>query len=67
MIVQVIGICTILRFISQVCVGGGGLVVKAMTHSCDPMDCSLPGSSVHGISQAKVLMWIAISFSRESS
>ena len=66
MIVQVIGICTILRFISQVCGGGGGLV-KAMTNSCDPMDCSLPGFSVHGISQAKVLMWIAISFSRESS
>jgi len=31
------------------------------------MDCSLPGSSVHGISQARILEWIAISFSRESS
>ena len=31
------------------------------------MDCSLPGSSVHGISQAIVLEWIAISFSRGSS
>ena len=31
---------------------------------CDPMDCSLPGSSVHGIFQARVLEWIAISFSR---
>ena len=30
----------------------------------DPMDCSLPGSSVHGIFQAIVLEWIAISFSR---
>ena len=30
---------------------------------CDPMDCSLPGSSVHGILQAIVLEWIAISFS----
>ena len=29
----------------------------------DPMDCSLPGSSVHGISQARVLEWIAIAFS----
>ena len=29
----------------------------------DPMDCSLPGSSVHGIFQARVLGWIAISFS----
>ena len=30
----------------------------------DPMDCSPPGSSVHGISQARILEWIAISFSR---
>ena len=34
---------------------------------CNPMDCSLPGSSVHGIFQARVLEWIAISFSRGSS
>ena len=33
----------------------------------DPMDCSLPGSSVHGIFQARVLEWVAISFSRGSS
>ena len=31
----------------------------------DPMDCSLPGSSVHGICQAKVLDWGAIAFSEE--
>ena len=30
---------------------------------CDPMDCSLPGSSVHGILQARVLEWVAIAFS----
>ena len=30
---------------------------------CDPMDCSLPGSSVHGVFQAIVLEWGAISFS----
>ena len=29
------------------------------------MNCSLPGSSVHGISQARILEWVAISFSRE--
>ena len=29
---------------------------------CDPMDCSLPGSSVHGIFQARVLEWVAIAF-----
>ena len=34
---------------------------------CHPIDCSLPGSSVHGIFQAIVLEWIAISFSRGSS
>ena len=34
---------------------------------CDPMDCSLSGSSVHGIFQARVLEWIAISFARGSS
>ena len=34
---------------------------------CDPMDCSPPDSSVHGILQAKILEWAAISFSRGSS
>ena len=34
---------------------------------CDPMDCSLPGSSVHRIFQARILEWVAISFSRRSS
>ena len=34
---------------------------------CDPTDCSLPGSSVHGILQATILEWVAISFSRGSS
>ena len=33
----------------------------------DPMDCSLPGSSVHGIFQARVLEWGAIAFSNEMS
>ena len=31
---------------------------------CDPMDCSLSGSSIHGIFQARVLEWVAIAFSR---
>ena len=34
---------------------------------CDPMDYNLPGSSVHGILQAEILEWVAISFSSESS
>ena len=31
----------------------------------DPMDCSLPGSSIHGIFQARILEWVAIAFSRD--
>ena len=40
--------------------------VKSLSHVqlCDPMDCSLPGSSVLGIFQARVLEWGAIAFSR---
>ena len=34
---------------------------------CDPMDCSPPGSSVHGILQARTLEWVAMPFSRGSS
>ena len=40
---------------------------SVMSKLCDPMDCSLPGSLVHGIVQARVLEWVAISFSRGSS
>ena len=35
--------------------------------SCDPMNCSLPGSSVHGILQARILEWVAMPSSRGSS
>ena len=38
-----------------------------MSNSCTTMDCSLPGFSVHGILQARILEWVAISFSRGSS
>ena len=34
---------------------------------CDPTDCSLPGSSVHGILKARILEWGAVSLSRGSS
>ena len=34
---------------------------------CSPMDCRLPGSSVHGILQARILEWLAMSFFRASS
>ena len=39
-------------------------VAQSCPTLCDPIDCSLPGYSVHGIFQAIVLEWIAISFSR---
>ena len=42
-------------------------VAQSCPTLCDPIDCSLPGSSVHGIFQAIVLEWISISFSRGSS
>ena len=41
------------------------LVAKMCPNSCDPMDCSTPGSSVYGIFQARILEWVAISSSRE--
>ena len=43
------------------------LVTKLCLVLCNPMDCSLPGSSVHGISQTRILECVAISFSRGSS
>ena len=43
------------------------LVAQLCPTLCDPMDCSPPGSSVHGILQARILEWVAIPFSRGSS
>ena len=40
---------------------------SVVSDSCDPMDCSLPDSSVHGILQVRVLKWVAYPFSRETS
>ena len=42
-------------------------VAQSCPTLCDPMDCSLPDSSLHRILQARVLEWVAISFSRGSS
>ena len=42
-------------------------VTQSCLTLCDPTDCSLPGSSIHGIFQARVLEWVAIPFSRGSS
>ena len=43
------------------------LATQSSLTLCDPMDCSPPDSSVHGILQARILEWVAISFSRGSS
>ena len=42
-------------------------VTQSCPTLCDPMDCSLPGSSIHGIFQARVLEWGAIAFSVEDA
>ena len=42
-------------------------VAQSCPTLCNPVDCSPPGSSVHGILQARILEWVAIPFSRESS
>ena len=41
-------------------------VTQSFPTLSDPMDCSLPGFSVHGIFQARVMEWVAISFSVEA-
>ena len=42
-------------------------VTQSCPTLCDPMDCSPPGSSVHGILQVRLLVWVAFPFSRGSS
>ena len=50
--------------------GEGFVVVSSLSQSCltllRPMDCSPPGFSIYGISHARILEWVAISFSRGS-
>ena len=48
-----------------VCGGVGVLVTQLCPTFWDPMYFSLPGSSLHGIVQARILEWVAISFSRD--
>ena len=43
------------------------LVTQSCPTLCDPIDCSPPGSSVHGISQVSILEWVAVSFSKGTS
>ena len=53
-----------LRFVNEV---KRSEVAQSCLTLCDPMDCSLQGSSVHGIFQARVLEWVVVSFARGSS
>jgi len=46
---------------------GSSLVAQSCQTLCDTMDCSPPSFSVYGISQARILEWVAISYSRASS
>ena len=43
------------------CYEGESEVAQSFPTLCDPMDCSLPGSFIHGIFQARVLEWVALS------
>ena len=55
---------------ANVCVGAVEmklLVAQSGLTLCNPMDCSPPGSSVHGILQARLLEWVTIPLSRGSS
>ena len=51
----------------RVCVCVGACARSIVSDSLQPIYCSQPGSSVHGIFQARILKWVAISFSRGSS
>ena len=52
---------------SFITASGCVLITQLCPTLCDPMDCRPPGSSVHGILQARILEWVAIPFSRGSS
>ena len=52
-------ICWVSEWVSE--------VAQSCPTLCDPVECSPPGSSVHGTLQARILEWVAISFSRGSS
>ena len=55
------------KVILQLCWVKWSEVTQLCSTLCNPVDCSLPGSSIHGIFQARILEWVAISFSRGSS
>ena len=56
-----------MHILSQTQIGYWSEVAQSCPILCDPRDCSLTGSSIHGIFQTRILEWVAISFSRRSS
>ena len=63
---DLIYVCIRHKYIS-IYFNGGGLVAKVVSDSCNPMNCSLPDSSVYGLLQARILEWVATPFSKGSS
>ena len=62
----VLDVCVCVCVCLCVCVCACSITQSCLT-LCGPMDCSLPGSSVHGVFQARILEQLAISYSRGSS
>ena len=64
---SLITICYFFYLAMLVVTESEGKVAQSCLTLCNPMDCSLPGFSVHGILQARILEWVTISFYRGSS
>ena len=56
--------CSVIKICSRMFRRWWWFSCSVVSNSCNPMDCSPPGSSIHGIIQARILVWVAISFSR---
>ena len=71
MIKVILEIAVTMTVLSNLCFISFNLPAREVAQSCptlcDPTDCSLPGSSVHGIFQARILEWAAIFFFKRSS
>ena len=71
MIKVILEIAVTMTVLSNLCFISFNLPAREVAQSCptlcDPTDCSLPGSSVHGIFPARILEWVTISSSRGSS
>ena len=66
-IISIMRLTSLIYKMSMVMPGWESVSHSAMSDSFQPTDCSLPGFSVHGISQARILEWVAICFSWGSS